>query len=98
LPFFNVDQPFAAQFDENQKRRNLQTDRSIRFKSKIWQGPRAEISLPELGLIAGTRGILGAGLELLVRDRLSETHRKSVGWTLFLVGALSTIPLALDAG
>ncbi len=57
---------------------------------------RAEISLPELGLIAGTRGILGVGLGLLVGDRLRETHRKSVGWTLFLVGALSTIPLALD--
>jgi hypothetical protein len=33
---------------------------------------RAEISLPELGLIAGTRGMLGAGLGLLVGDRLSE--------------------------
>ena len=57
---------------------------------------RAEISLPELGLIAGTRGILGAGLALLVGDRLSETQRKSVGWALFLVGALSTIPLVMD--
>ena len=44
-PFFYVDQPFAAQFDENQKRRNLQTDRSFRFRSKIWQGPGPKLKV-----------------------------------------------------
>ena len=57
---------------------------------------KTEISFPELGLIAGTRGILGAGLGLLLGGRLNESQRKAVGWTLFLVGALSTIPLALQ--
>ena len=54
------------------------------------------ISLPELGLVAGTRVALGAGLGLLLADRLLADQRKAVGWTLLLVGALSTIPLAFE--
>jgi len=54
------------------------------------------ITLPELVLIGGTRAALGAGLGLLLAHRLSEEQRKAVGWTLFLVGALSTIPLAFE--
>jgi hypothetical protein len=54
------------------------------------------ITFPELGLVAGTRAALGAGLGLLLADRLSAGQRKAVGWTLFVVGALSTIPLALE--
>ena len=54
------------------------------------------ITLPELALIAGTRAALGAGLGLLLADRLPEGQRRAVGWTLLLVGALSTIPLAFE--
>jgi hypothetical protein len=54
------------------------------------------ITLPELILVAGTRAALGAGLDLLLADRLSADQRRAVGWTLFLVGALSTVPLALE--
>jgi hypothetical protein len=54
------------------------------------------ISIPELVLVAGTRAILGAGLGLLLSDRLSDENRKAVGWSLFAVGALSTIPLAIE--
>ena len=54
------------------------------------------ITLPELVLIAGTRAVLGIGLGLLLADRLSQEQRRAVGWSLFLVGALSTIPLALE--
>ena len=57
---------------------------------------RSDLTLPEIGLIAGTRGMLGAGVALLLADRLSEDQRKAVGWTLFLVGAISTIPLAVE--
>jgi len=53
------------------------------------------VTLPELGLIAGTRGMLGAGIGLLLADRLTAEQRKAVGWTLTLVGALATIPLAI---
>jgi hypothetical protein len=52
--------------------------------------------LPELGLIAGTRALAGAGLGLLLANRLSSENRRAIGWTLLLVGAVSTIPLALE--
>jgi hypothetical protein len=55
-----------------------------------------EITLPELALIAGTRGMLGAGAALLVSSKLNNDQRKAVGWTLFLIGLISTIPLAID--
>jgi uncharacterized membrane protein YfcA len=54
------------------------------------------ITVPELALVAGTRAALGAGIGLLLADRLSDEQRKAVGWTLFLVGALSTIPLRFE--
>lgn len=53
-----------------------------------------ELSLPELGLIVGTRGMLGAGLALLLGDKLDADKRRAVGWTLVAIGVLSTIPLA----
>ena len=56
----------------------------------------SELTLPEVGLIAGTRGMLGAGIALLLADRLSEDQRKVIGKTLFLMGAVSTIPLVID--
>jgi len=53
-----------------------------------------EIRLPELAFLAGTRGALGAGVGLLLSDKLSEEQRKNIGWTLVAVGVLTTIPLA----
>jgi hypothetical protein len=54
------------------------------------------ITLPELILVAGTRAALGAGLGLLLADRFPPDQRRAVGWTLFLIGALSTVPLAFE--
>lgn len=54
------------------------------------------VTLPELGLLAGTRALLGAGVGLLLADRLNDDQRKAAGWVLFVVGALSTIPLAIE--
>jgi hypothetical protein len=54
------------------------------------------ITLPELGLIGGTRAVLGLGLGLLLAGRLSDDQRRAVGWSLFIVGALTTIPLAIE--
>jgi len=53
-----------------------------------------EVRLPELALLAGTRGALGAGVGLLLSDKLSQEQRKNIGWTLVAVGVLTTIPLA----
>ncbi len=55
-----------------------------------------ELSFPELGLVAATRGILGTGIGLLLADRFSNTARRAVGWTMLSIGALSTIPLAME--
>ena len=55
-----------------------------------------KITIPELVLVAGTRALAGAGIGLLLANRLSDDQRRAVGWTLFLVGALSTIPLAFE--
>ena len=39
---------------------------------------------------------LGAGVGLLLADRLSAEDRRAIGWTLLLVGAVTTIPLAFE--
>jgi hypothetical protein len=54
---------------------------------------RRPLSLPEIGLIAGTRAALGAGIGLLIADRLEPEARRAVGWTLFAVGAITTVPI-----
>jgi hypothetical protein len=55
-----------------------------------------KVTLPEIGLIAGTRAALGVGLGLLLADKLNDDERRAVGWTLVLFGLLTTIPLALE--
>jgi hypothetical protein len=57
---------------------------------------KAELTLPEIALIAGTRGMLGAGAALLLADKLNDDQRRAIGWTLLIVGAISTIPLAIE--
>jgi hypothetical protein len=57
---------------------------------------KAELTLPEIGLIAGTRATLGAGAGLLLADKLKDDQRKAIGWTLLIIGAISTIPLAIE--
>lgn len=54
------------------------------------------LSLPEIGLIAGTRAALGAGIALLFSDRLNKDQRKGAGWALVGVGIMSTIPLVVS--
>lgn len=51
--------------------------------------------LPELGLVVGTRAALGSGAALLLAERLNKEQRKAVGWTLLLVGIVTTIPLGM---
>ena len=54
------------------------------------------LTLPEIALIAGTRAMAGAGLALLLGDKLREDQRKAVGWTLLAIGAVTTIPLLMN--
>lgn len=57
---------------------------------------KTEVTLPDLALIVGTRALLAAGLALLLADKLPKDQRKAIGWTLALVGAVTTIPLAVN--
>jgi hypothetical protein len=57
---------------------------------------RVELPVPEIGILAVTRAMLGAGVGLMVAEKLSERQRKVIGRTLFLIGVLSTIPLVKD--
>ena len=54
------------------------------------------LTFPDLALLAGTRAVLGAGLGLLLAGRLNDDQRRAAGWALLTVGALSTIPLAIE--
>ncbi|HEV3211233.1 MAG TPA: hypothetical protein VGY91_13305 [Chthoniobacterales bacterium] len=51
-----------------------------------------QLSRPELAFIIATRAMLGAGVALLLADRLTAERRKAVGATLAAVGLLTTIP------
>jgi disulfide bond formation protein DsbB len=55
---------------------------------------KVSISYPELGLFAATRGMIGAGIGLLLSNSISRRKRKAIGLPLFIIGALSTIPIA----
>ena len=57
---------------------------------------RAPLSISEIAIIGGTRDLAGAGIGMLLANKLSEDQRRAVGWSLLLVGALTTIPIAIQ--
>ena len=57
---------------------------------------RASLSVPEIGIIGGTRAALGAGIGLLLAGRLNDDQRRAAGWALLAVGAISTIPIVVQ--
>jgi uncharacterized membrane protein len=54
------------------------------------------LTIPEIFLIGATRAALGAGLALLLGEKLDRRERRAVGWTLFLTGVATTVPLVLE--
>ena len=56
---------------------------------------KREMALPEILLIAATRGALGFGAGLLLADKFSKEWRRGLGWSLFVAGVASTIPIAM---
>jgi hypothetical protein len=54
---------------------------------------QVKLTVPEIGLIAGTRAAAGAGLALLLCDRLNPDQRRAIGWALLAVGIATTVPL-----
>ncbi len=55
-----------------------------------------EVTIPQIGLMVGTRAMLGAGIALLLSEKLTDEQRRAIGWTLVAVGPLTTIPLAVQ--
>ena len=55
-----------------------------------------KLTLAEIFLIAGTRVVLGAGIGLLLSNKLNKDQRKAAGLALRLVGGITTVPLALN--
>ncbi len=53
------------------------------------------VTLPELAIVAATRGVGGAGIGLLVSGFLRPDTRRALGWSLLAIGALTTIPIAM---
>jgi hypothetical protein len=53
------------------------------------------VTVPEIALIAATRGAIGFGAGLLLASKFKRERRKWLGWTLFLSGLASTIPIAM---
>jgi len=56
---------------------------------------KPDLTFPELMFVIGTRALLGAGVALLVSNRLTERQRKTAGGVLLATGAITTIPAAL---
>jgi hypothetical protein len=53
------------------------------------------ISYPQLGTLAATRGLIGLGAGLLLANVVPRDKRKLIGLPLFIGGVLSTIPIAM---
>lgn len=54
-----------------------------------------QLNTTDIIFLAMTRGMLGAGIGLLAAGKLSDEQRRAVGRTLVLVGAVTTVPLAM---
>jgi hypothetical protein len=54
------------------------------------------LTLPEIGLISGTRVAMGAALGLLIGEKLNRDQRKGAGWALLGFGVLSSVLLGLE--
>jgi hypothetical protein len=53
------------------------------------------LTVPEIAIIAATRGAIGFGAGLLLADKFQQPKRKTLGWSLFLTGLASTVPIAM---
>ena len=58
----------------------------MRIKNVNISAKRITLTLPEIGLIAMTRGALGLGIGLLLSNALKKDQRRSAGLALLAVG------------
>jgi hypothetical protein len=65
------------------------------LKKEVFMRERG-LTIPEIALLGGTRVALGVGIGLLLAGRLNDDQRKGAGLALAAVGALTTIPIAIN--
>jgi len=53
------------------------------------------VTVSQIALIAATRGAIAFGAGLLLAGKFKRERRKLLGWSLFLSGLASTIPIAM---
>ncbi len=53
------------------------------------------LNAPTFGFVVATRAALGAGIGLLLSDRLRRARRRRVGLTLLTIGVASTVPAVM---
>ena len=51
------------------------------------------LTIPQIAAIASTRVALGAGIGLLLSQRIARRRRKATGLALLSIGILTTIPI-----
>jgi len=51
------------------------------------------LNLPTFGLAVATRAALGAGVGLMLADRIQPQRRRAIGAGLIALGAVTTIPV-----
>ena len=51
------------------------------------------LTFPEIGMINGTRFVIGTGVGLLLAGRVDRNTRKAVGVSLLIAGVLFSIPV-----
>jgi hypothetical protein len=54
------------------------------------------LTFPEIGMINGTRFVIGTGLGLLLSERMHRHTRKAVGISLLAAGILFSIPAGMS--
>jgi hypothetical protein len=56
---------------------------------------RITLTLPEIGLIGGTRAAFGIGVGLLISDRLNRDQRQGAAWALLAIGVITSVAIGV---
>jgi hypothetical protein len=51
------------------------------------------LNVPTFGFAVVTRAMIGAGIALLLSDRVAAERRRTVGLALIMIGAAATVPV-----
>jgi len=55
---------------------------------------KVSLKIPQLMFVVATRAALGAGVGMLLSERIDKRPRRKIGWSLLGVGVATTVPAA----